>query len=297
MRGPLHVTGEMQRWLLRFGYDGTAFAGWARQPGLRTVEGLLLSSFQPRGICSNPLEARLEVASRTDRGVGARANALALWSRLSGAPLLRRLNAISPELFFTAAGSIPPELSVRHAARRVYRYFEPRPSADVGTWEAAARLFRGRIDVRSFGRGIPGGSPQWRTVESVHVERIEGGLAIEVRAPSFVWGMVRKIVGALREIEDDRLAMSRLDAAIAGRERLTLPLAEPDGLVLWEVEYPSIPWQVFWSGPNRHQAAFARRSRDLLWRRDAVLRTILDPGALRPRWGRREVAASGPRST
>jgi tRNA pseudouridine38-40 synthase len=49
-------------------YDGGEFAGWARQPGLRTVQGVLedaISTVSRR-------EATLTVAGRTDRGVHAR---------------------------------------------------------------------------------------------------------------------------------------------------------------------------------------------------------------------------------
>ena len=270
------------RWLVRFGYDGSGFSGWARQPAGRTVEGVLRDGLRRRGIVPTLDEAHLEVASRTDRGVSARANALALWSGISGGPLLRRLNAISPELFFTAARPIPQDFRVRAAIRRVYRYFEPGPMPDLEGWRRAARLFQGRVDVRSFGRGLPGRSPQWRTVESVVVEPLGDGRLIEVRAPSFVWGMVRKIVGALREVERGRLPLSRLEAAIAGETRLTLPMAEPEGLVLWEVEYP-VGWETPWGGPNRHQTSFARTTRDGLWRREEVLDALFGGGGRKER--------------
>jgi tRNA pseudouridine38-40 synthase len=267
----------MTRWLVRFGYDGSGFSGWARQPAARTIEGVLRDGLRRRDIAPTPEEARLEVASRTDRGVSARANALALWSGISAGTLLRRLNAISPELFFTAAVPIPPEFRVRAAIRRVYRYFDPGPAFDPEGWCRAARLFQGRVDVRSFGRGIPARSPQWRTVESVVVEPLGSGRLIEVRAPSFVWGMVRKIVGTLREVDQGRLPLSRLEAAIVGKDRLTLPMAEPEGLVLWEVEYP-LEWETPWGGPNRHQASFARTTRDGLWRREEVLDALFGGG-------------------
>src|SRR5437763_1919106 len=49
-------------------YDGTRFAGWARQPGLRTVQGALEAALaQVRG--NRPVD--VTVAGRTDRGVHA----------------------------------------------------------------------------------------------------------------------------------------------------------------------------------------------------------------------------------
>ena len=82
---------------------------------------------------------------------------------------------------------------------------------------------------------------------------MNGGARIEVNAPSFVWGMVRKMVAALREVDSGRLSLSRLESAIHGRERLTLPLAEADRLVLWDVDY-GLEWSNVWRGPNRQQS-------------------------------------------
>ena len=263
------------RWLVQFGYDGTRFFGWARQPRLRTVEGELLVGLRRQGVSDSLESARLEVASRTDRGVSARANALAVSTDRPGPVLLRCLNGIAPDIFFTAAAPVPESFRVRGAVRRVYRYFEPGTSGTAKRWRELSRLFAGPVDVRSFGRGLRHETPLVRTVEAVEVREIPGGLVVEIRAPSFVWGMVRKIVGALRECASGRLSEPRLRAALEGRERLTLPLAEPERLILWEVEYP-IPWTVRWTGPNRHQSVLEVADRSGLWARSELLRALRD---------------------
>lgn len=264
------------RWLVRFGYDGTAFRGWARQPGLPTVEGEIRRGFVRNGAVRDASALTLEVASRTDRGVSARANALTLRSPLPGPTLLRTLNGIDPNLFFTAARAIPDEFRVRRAVRRTYRYYETTPTRDESRRSEAAELFTGEVDVRSIGRAIPSRAPVLRPVESVTVFPVAGGTVVEVRAPAFVWGMVRKIVAALREVDAGRLSISRLRAALDGTERLTLPMAEPEPLVLWEVEY-ELPWTVHWRGPNRPQVVAAARRREGLWTRERVLDALTEP--------------------
>ena len=261
------------RWLVRFSYDGRSFAGWARQPGLRTVEGELLRGLLRLGVVPSVEAARLSVASRTDRGVSARANAFVVSTELAGEVLLRSLNGISPEVTCSAAAPVSEEFRVRRAVRRTYRYFEPLGVHHPDRWERAAGLFTGPIDVRSFGRGLPASAPVQRPVESVTVTLTRGGLVVEIRAPSFVWGMVRKVVGALREHDAGRLPLSRLEAALRGQARLTLPMAEAEGLVLWEVEYP-FPWTLHWDGPHRHQQARMRSLVDSLWVRSEVLRAL-----------------------
>ena len=223
-----------------------------------------------RGIAPSALSARIGVASRTDRGVSAVGNALTLTSFFSPTALLRALNGAEPDIAFTAATAVPESFRVRAAIRRVYRYFQPADAHDFHEWQEAARRFSGPIDVRSFGRALPAGAPVWRTVESVIVTPRPGGAVVEVRAPSFVWGMVRKIVAALREVETGRISIDRLDAALHGRTRLTLPMAEPEFLVLWDVEY-ALAWEHHWTGPNRHQLAYEKSTRDNLWARREVL--------------------------
>ncbi len=261
------------RWFVRFGYDGAAFHGWARQPGLRTVEGEIRRGLVRKGVGPSLEAAELEVASRTDRGVSAVGNVLAVTSPRTGPVLLRSLNGMAEDLFFTAATPAPEGLRVRAATSRVYRYFEPADDWDLDRWRATARLFSGEIDVRSLGRGLAPEVPVRRSVDVVRVDRSGPVFSIEIRARSFVWGMVRKIVAALREVDRGRLSPARLAAALAGTERLTLPLAEPGPLVLWEVQY-GIPWQFAWSGPNRHQAQARRAADRALVARREVLRAL-----------------------
>jgi tRNA pseudouridine38-40 synthase len=226
------------RWLVRFGYDGLGFHGWASQPGLRTVEGELVGALRRRGFRTEAGEGYLAVASRTDRGVSARANALALASALDGRALLRVLNGLVPDVFFSAAEPVSPEFSPRRAMLRRYRYFEPAGGRDEAVWRRLLAHFVGPVDPRSFGRAVPPGAPARREVSEARVRREGPWLVVDLAAPSFVWGMVRKIVAAVRATASGTLPEAHLVDAIAGRRRLTLPLAEPDRLVLWEVVYP-----------------------------------------------------------
>jgi tRNA pseudouridine38-40 synthase len=211
-----------------------------------------------RGIAPSAEAARPEVASRTDKGVSARGNALTLSSALPPSALLRALNAIAPDIFFTGLAPVVDSFRVRSAEERWYRYIVPSEGRSLPTWKNGAALFHGPVDVRSFGRGFPGNVPQSRPLRSVEVVSDPPWLRVDVRAASFVWGMVRKIVGALAELDAGRVTLRDLEDAINGRRRLTLPLAEPQALVLWEVRY-AMAWTHHWSGPNRHQAALALR--------------------------------------
>jgi tRNA pseudouridine38-40 synthase len=54
---------------LRLAYDGTDFAGWAKQPGLRSVEETLEKAFAQ--VLRMPVSPRIVCAGRTDAGVHA----------------------------------------------------------------------------------------------------------------------------------------------------------------------------------------------------------------------------------
>lgn len=227
------------RWLVRFGYDGTGFAGWARQPRLRTVEGTIRDGLLRAGIIARGAPpASLDVASRTDRGVHARGNALALVARTPATSLLRALNGIAPDIWFTHLRAIDDAFRPREALRRVYRYYAPGAQIDLDAWRSAADRLVGPLDGRSFGRGLPRATPAFRTIERLRVDRVGGLVEVEVVARSFVWGMVRKIVAALGEVGDSRLSLRDLERGAQGELRLALPMAPAAGLILWEVEYP-----------------------------------------------------------
>jgi tRNA pseudouridine38-40 synthase len=268
----------MRRWLLRFGYDGRPFYGWARQPGVRTIEGEIQRGLLRIGLVPRAASPRLEVASRTDRGVSARGNALALTSSLEAPALLRALNGLAPEIRFTDARPIDPAFRVRSASHREYRYFVPGDWAGVERWSSWTGLFSGRsVDVRSFGRSIASAQPVWRTVDRAELHGGPHGYELRLRAPSFVWGMVRKIVGALQACAEGRIAPSDLAAATRGERRLSVPLAPAEPLVLWEVEYPG-PWTAHADRFTRAQEAYLHRASREAEIRSRVVAQLLGGG-------------------
>ena len=103
-------------------YDGTDFHGWAAQPGLRTVEGVLREGLD----AVYPQLTALAVAGRTDTGVHAFANVVS--ADVDGGPPVERateaVNASLPgDLAVVSAEEAAQEFHARHSARsRSYRY-------------------------------------------------------------------------------------------------------------------------------------------------------------------------------
>src|SRR5919197_5227204 len=103
-------------------YDGTGFRGWAPQPGLRTIEGVVreaLAEVFPRW-------ESLAVAGRTDTGVHALAQVASV--EVEGGPPVERaaeaLNATLPDdVSVVSVDKTSPDFHARHSAQaRSYRY-------------------------------------------------------------------------------------------------------------------------------------------------------------------------------
>lgn len=232
---------ELRRWAFRVGYLADGFRGYARQPGLPTVEGLVREGLASRGMMEEP-SAHFQTASRTDRGVHAAGNVIALSTVRPGPTVARALNALDPRIFCWGFAPVPAGFSPRAARARWYRYFEPAAPSALPAYREGAALFVGEHDFSSFGRRDDPPREARRLLQELSVTPRGEFLVLDLKAPSFLWGQVRKTVSALRGLAAGRLTRKEVQEALRGERRLSLPLAEPDPLLLVEVDV-GVPFQ------------------------------------------------------
>ena len=200
---------------LTVAYDGTSFRGWARQPGVRTVEGVLSDALG----AVYPGAERLAVAGRTDTGVHALANVASV--DVSGGPPPERaaeaLNAALPaDVAIVHADEAPSGFHARHSARsRSYRYriwrlrtrspfevsralWHPRP-LDLQRLQASAAMLVGEHDFRAFTPTDTQHDVFARIVEDARWHDRGDTVELEITAESFLRHMVRTLVGTMLE--------------------------------------------------------------------------------------------------
>lgn len=262
--------------VVKVGYRGAGFSGYAEQPAARTVAGELRKALET--LLRRPVD--MECAGRTDAGVSALGQYVSLPVEAS------ELAAREPRRFERSLMALTPDdVSVRglytasegfsarfDAQARHYRYriamgntrpvlawdhaWWCRSQLDVEAMDQAAQVLVGEHDFASFCKAasakllLNDGRSTCRRIDAIRVRAIEEAgeslVAVDVTGNAFLHNMVRIIVGSLAEVGRGHRDTAWLANALAACDRAASgPTAPPEGLVFQDVDYPQgalCPW-------------------------------------------------------
>lgn len=234
-------------------YDGAGFRGWARQPGLRTVQGELETALAT--VLRQPIE--LTVAGRTDTGVHALGQVASFQTdaEIRG-DLARRLNGVGPDdVTITAAAVVADGFDARRdAVARSYRYrvlARPAPSPfelgralwwphrlDREALDACAVALTGTHDFTAFTPTQTDHVRFERDVLAASWETDGELLCFRISADAFMRNMVRVLVGTQLEVGGGRRTIEDFVALLEGAPRTASGDTAPaHGLYLESVAY------------------------------------------------------------
>ena len=253
----------MKNILFKIAYDGSGFHGWQKQPGVRTVQGVLEETLG--SVLRAPVV--LEGTSRTDAGVHALGQCaslrgdfaipadripIAVNNLLSDVRILSseekpdgfhaRFDAVGKTYTYRFAVSPQHEIFLRNYACLLAK------SPNIDNMSEAAKYMEGRHDFAGF--QAAGGTPRDSTIRTIFDARVTGGtgtdpagtayetIEVEVTGDGFLYNMVRIISGTLIEAGSGRIAPKEIANILSAKDRGRAgPTAPPQGLYLKEVYY------------------------------------------------------------
>jgi len=234
-------------------YDGSGFRGWAKQPGLRTVQGELEAALAT--VLREEVE--LTVAGRTDTGVHALGQVASFETRAPiPADLARSLNGVGPdEIAVTTATVVTDGFNARHDAKsRTYLYrvlarkspspFERGralwwpPRLDRALLDACAESLLGTHDFTAFTPTQTDHVRFDREVLSASWAFEDDIASFHITADAFMRNMVRALVGTQLEVAGGRRTLDDFTKLLTGAPRSAAgDTAPPHGLYLESVSY------------------------------------------------------------
>ena len=206
----------MTTFKLTLEYDGTAYAGWQRQPDHPTIQAVLESAIET--VAQHPIP--VIGAGRTDSGVHALGQVASFQTDkdLTADEWKRALNGIlPPDICVLAAKTVPNEFHARYSAvGKLYEYrILNRPertaldrhrvwhvykSLDVSKMEQAAQYLAGQHDCSSFQGSPTDNENPTCVIKRVEFTRQADRIHFQIEADRFLKQMVRAIVGTLVEV-------------------------------------------------------------------------------------------------
>ena len=265
----LNPESGFRRLRIDLAYDGTNFAGWAKQPDQRTLQGSI------EAVLSRMLRVPVNtvVAGRTDAGVHATGQVIHVdLPKILEASRYRpdeelwefehfkfRFNQmLDAEIRILEVSAAPANFDARFSASaRHYKYklldgnqdLPPLQRFDAATWfrplnielmNLASTALLGKHDFFTFCRYREGGTSMRNLLKFNWSRDPQGFVICEIAADGFGWNMVRNLVGAAVCVGEGRFPPAWMNEILIQTTRVSDSYVFPArGLTLVSVDYPT----------------------------------------------------------
>ncbi len=244
----------MATFKLTIEYDGTAYAGWQRQPDQPTVQAAVEAALQRITQTYIPVIG----AGRTDAGVHALGQVASFRTdkTLSVEAWVRALNALLPkDISVRSALHVADDFHARYSARgKLYEYrilnqversalgrdraWHIRRQLDLAAMQEATSLFMGRHDFSSFQGSPTDNENPVCDLRRLEIKQEQTLIRIEAQADRFLKQMVRAIVGTLVEVGQGKRSPKSVKEILEAKDRRVAGVTAPaHGLYLVRVDY------------------------------------------------------------
>jgi tRNA pseudouridine38-40 synthase len=222
---------------IKLAYNGEKFYGFARQPKLKTVEGVLINKLKKNNVIINTKESIFRSASRTDKVVSSFGNVVAFNTILSQKEVLTKLSHKFDDVIIYAIGEVPLDFYPRYAKLRKYRYYLSTNGLETKNIIDAMSLFTGKHNFSNFAR-IEAGKNPVRIIENIVFENYENFFVIDFFAQTFLWNQIRRIVAAIVKFGEGKIEIDDIIEALEKPEKkVDFGVAPAKPLVLVDIFY------------------------------------------------------------
>lgn len=242
------------RYLIKFSYDGTNFSGYQKQPGRRTVEGMLEEALYN---INNHTETRIFSSGRTDRGVHAlfQTAHFDIDVDITLYKLKCALNSLTPDdIHVLSTEIVDKNFHARYNSKfKTYIYkinvseyspvdrnyiYQYCKDLNVENMSVAIQDFLGIHDFKSFVSEEAIKKSYIREITNVNIEKNDNIITILFTGTGFMKYQVRNMVGVLIKIGNGKLNVDSVAKILDGTlDKKVIVTANSCGLYLKEVIY------------------------------------------------------------
>ncbi len=236
---------------LKLAYLGTEYYGFQIQPGVPTIEGKILKALRELKAVKNFSKARYSAAGRTDRGVHALGQVIAFDAENPDASMPRALNSELTHVWAYSWAEVEENFHARKSAlEREYRYMFWGKGLDVPKIIDASSAFLGMHDFSNFAH-VEKDRSTLCDIRKISIEERGDWIFIDIAANRFLWHMVRKIATSLKLVGKGEKDKDWLEKMLACALKDRIEPLDAQGLILKEVKYDGIKWNIDSYARNR----------------------------------------------